>query len=143
MDYYATEEQKNLMDYVGQTLIGKIDAWYESWLTLFQSEEELKATNKIKARDFYQRLSTEDRKVLLSIIKRIAFNMVYSILRESEESLHKSPDALYLAARRNYIEYPNIAKESDGLCGEIHLDDGWYELYSKYFELDDRLWYEP
>ena len=144
MDYYATEEQKNLMDYVGQTLIGKIDAWYEIWLKIFQSEKELKPKNEIKARDLYQRLSEEDRKMLLCIIKEASARIVYSILRESQESLHKSPDALYLAARKDNIEYPNIATESDGLCGDMIADDeGWYESFSKYFELSDRDWYEP
>ena len=143
MDYYATKEQKDLMDYVGQTLIGKIDAWYEIWLKIFQSEKELKAKNEIKARDLYQRLSEEDRKMLLAIIKEASFNIVYSILRESEESQAGFPDALYLAARKDNIEYPNISYESDGLCGEIHLSDGWYESFSKYFELSDRDWYEP
>ena len=140
MDYYATEEQKNLMDYVGQTLVGKIDAWYETWLEIFQSEKELEYANEIKARKFYQQLSEEGRKMLLSIIKEASSRIVYSILRESQESLHKSPDALYLAARKDNIEYSNIATESDGLCGEMLLEDGWYEMFSKYFEVNDRFW---
>ena len=28
MDYYKTEEQKNLMDYVGKTLVGNMDELY-------------------------------------------------------------------------------------------------------------------
>ena len=143
MDYYATEEQKNLMDYVGKTLIGNMDELYETWLEILQSEKELKPKNKIKARELYQRLSEEDRKMLLTIIKRIAFSTVYYLLVESQNSQANVPDALYFAARKNNIEYPNISYHSDGLCGEMHLDDGWYESLSKYFELDDRLWYEP
>ena len=142
MDYYSTKEQKNLMDYVGKTLIGKIDSWYESWLEIFQSEEEPKYTNEIKARDLYQRLSEEDKKMILSIIKEASYRIVYSILRESQESLDPSPDALYLSARKDNIVYPNIATESDGLCGEMVLDDGWYEMFSRYFEMDDRLWWK-
>ena len=80
--------------------------------------------------------------MLLAIIKRISFSMVYYLLVESQDSQANTPDALYFAARKDNIVYPNIATESDGLCGEMHLDDGWYETFSKHFELEDRLWYE-
>ena len=143
MDYYATEEQKNLMDYVGKTLVGNMDELYEAWLEILQSDKELKAKNKIKAREWYQRLSEEDRKMLLAIIKRIAFSMVYYLLVDSQDSQAEViPDALYFAARKDNIVYPNIATESDGLCGDMVADDeGWYESFSKYFELKDRDWY--
>ena len=79
---------------------------------------------------------------LLSIIKETASNMIYSLLRESEDSQAGFPDALYFAARKDNVEYPNISYQSDGICGDmIARDEGWYEMFSKYFEPDDRLWY--
>ena len=142
MKNYETKELKELMDYVGKTLMNKMDCSYETWLNIFQTESKLKRTNQIKSRELYQKLSEEDRKMLLTIIRRVCFNVIYSLLRESQESQAGFPDALYFAARKDNIEYPNIANNSDGLCGEIHLDDGWYEMFSRYFEPDDRLWYE-
>ena len=141
MDYYATEEQKNLMDYVGKTLMGYIDELYETWLETFQSETKLKYPNKIKAREWYQQLSEEDRKMVFSVIKETAFSMVYSLLYESQNSQAGFPDALYFAARKDNIEYPNISYQSDGMCGDMLLDDGWYETFSKYAETEDRFWY--
>jgi len=144
MDYYATEEQKNLMDYVGKTLVGNMDELYETWLEILQSEKEYKSKNKIKARDLYQRLSEEDKKLLLAIIREVSFSMIYYLLVESQDSQANVPDALYFAARKDNIEYSNISYQSDGICGDMVADDeGWHEMYSKYFEPEDRLWYEP
>ena len=143
MDYYETEEQKNLMDYVGKTLMCKMDGLYETWLEIFQSEKMPTEINRIKAREWYQRLSEEDRKMLLSIIRETASNMIYCLLIESQDSQAGFPDALYFAARKDNIEYPNISYESDGICGDmVAQDEGWYESFSKYFELDDRLWWK-
>jgi len=99
MKDYETKELKELMDYVGKTLMNKMDCSYETWLNIFQTESKLKRTNQIKSRELYQKLSEEDRKMLLTIIRRVCFNVIYSLLRESQESQAGFPDALYFAAR--------------------------------------------
>lgn len=60
------------------------------------------------------------------VVGRMIDNVIHKVLFNFETS-----DNFTIAAKENIDEVHDIVAYSDGICGELYLEDGWYQMFSK------------
>lgn len=90
-------------------------------------EDHTKSPSTQELRNAFKELDNNQKDLIEKLVRYVLTGATHDFLFAIQQSNDLEQDITVL------VDGVNVAEESDGLHGEIFLDDGWFAKFSKYY----------